>query len=154
MIPAFLMRAPLRYRNAREADWDVRRWPNFSPAEIACRCGGRYCGSSGSVVFTVAFLDAVQAVRNALGAPLYSSSWHRCPTHNALVGGAPQSEHVTIAADLYPPTGSDGKSRLYRAVMDTPFASGGIGFYRDWLHVDLGRRRRWASANGVSELWR
>jgi hypothetical protein len=142
-----------RYRNAREADWDVRRWPNFRPNEIACKCNGRFCGSTGEVVFTAAFLDAVQQVRNALGEPLYSSSWHRCALHNQHVGGAPQSMHKTIAADLYPPPGSPGKNRLYKAVLESPFASGGVGYYSGWLHVDLGPRRRWRSSAGVEALW-
>lgn len=142
-----------RYRNAREADWDVRRWPNFRPNEIACKCGGKYCGSTGQVVFSTAFLDAVQSIRTALEEPLYSSSWHRCAIHNLKVKGAARSMHKMIAADLYPPPGSSGRNRLYRAVMGSPFWDGGVGYYTNWLHVDLGPRRRWESSVGVSSLW-
>lgn len=140
-----------RFRNAREADWDYRRWPNFTPLEIACRCGGKFC--AGEVVFTTAFMDAIQGVRSDLGEPLYSSSWHRCPMHNAAIGGAANSQHKIIAADLYAPPGSEGRNRLLKAVMKSPFWGGGVGYYWNWLHVDLGRKRRWQSAPGVDASW-
>lgn len=62
-------------------DWT--RWPNFSKAEMACRC----CGQA---KMDPAFMDALQALREAVGEPLPVSSAYRCPAHNRRVGGGPE----------------------------------------------------------------
>ena len=67
------------------------RWPNFSPAEIACRGTGRIRIDEGA-------LDKLQALRDALGKPLIIRSAYRSPEHNRAVGGAPASKHMAGTA--------------------------------------------------------
>ena len=69
-------------REAGRALAPAWRWPHFSIAELACRCGGRFCG--GEYWHDPAFLDELEQVRADMGAPLVITSGHRC----ALVAAA------------------------------------------------------------------
>ena len=76
------------WRDVPESGW---RWPNFSPAEIACR-------GNGSLQINVEALDKLQALRDRLGKPLIVRSAYRSPEHNRAVGGATRSKHLDGAA--------------------------------------------------------
>lgn len=79
------------FRDVPAAAW---RWPNFSPAEIACR-------GTGKLLVNEAALDALQALRKRLGKPLIILSAYRSPEHNRAVGGAKASKHMEgIAFDV------------------------------------------------------
>ena len=55
------------WRDVPKAAW---RWPNFSPAEIACR-------GTGKLLVNEAALDKLQALRERLGTPLIIRSAYR-----------------------------------------------------------------------------
>ena len=61
--------------------------PNFSRAEMACRCG---CGLDH---MDEKFMMMLQQLRNKLG-PLPISSGVRCEKHNHDSGGYPKSAHL------------------------------------------------------------
>lgn len=68
-------------------DWS--RYPNFSEAEMRCKC----CGVA---AMDPAFLEWLQALRNRLNFPLPISSAYRCPKHNAAVSSSGSSgAHTT-----------------------------------------------------------
>jgi hypothetical protein len=78
------------------------RW--FSVAELACR-------GSGMLRLHPGFAEALDAFRDAFGAPMVPSSVCRSSAHNEAVGGAAQSLHIcdrearpgqqgTLAADI------------------------------------------------------
>src|SRR5690606_23456037 len=69
------------YDHWREAPGGTWRWPNFSPAEIACR-------GTGKLLVNEPALDKLQALRDRLGKPLTVRSAYRSPEHNRAVGGA------------------------------------------------------------------
>lgn len=125
-------------------DW---RWPDFSPAEFACKCDGRYC--SGEYWHDPVFLNAIQCLRSALGAPVIINSGHRCALWNAQVGGAPRSEHKRIAADIRLARHAPG--RLFAEAARAGFGS--FGFYRTFLHADLRAGRRWFGGAGAKAFW-
>ena len=85
------------------ADWralpaEQWRWPNFRPAEFACRgAPGR-----GSIRIAAPLLDKLQALRIAMGRPMVVTSGYRSAGYNAtLPGAAPNSTHVQgLAADI------------------------------------------------------
>ena len=79
-------------------DTSLWRWPHFSPRELACRCGGRFC--RGEYWHDESFLDALEALRADMAAPLVINSGHRCDLWNAWVGGAAHSMHKQIAVDV------------------------------------------------------
>ena len=82
------------YSHWREVPAAAWRWPNFSPAESACRGTAR-------LLLNEAALDNLQALRNQLGKPLKVRSAYRSPEHNRAVGGAKASKHLKgIAFDI------------------------------------------------------
>ena len=107
------------------ASWDAERWPNFSAHELACPCCGK-------MVIWAQALDAIQALRNAMGVPLTINSGHRCALHNARVGGAPLSQHKQLAFDVA--LGGHDCMALYRHARACGFT--GFGFGNSFLHLD------------------
>lgn len=75
--------------------WEPSKTPNFTPAEMACKCG---CGKAD---MDHAFMLKLQAVRDVVG-PLVVSSGYRCSKHNAAVSSTGlNGPHTTgKAADL------------------------------------------------------
>jgi zinc D-Ala-D-Ala carboxypeptidase len=54
------------------------RWPNFSPAELACK----HCRH---VRLSERFMDRLQRARSQAGFPFNVTSGYRCPAHNVNV---------------------------------------------------------------------
>ncbi|WP_233355704.1 D-Ala-D-Ala carboxypeptidase family metallohydrolase [Henriciella litoralis] len=115
------------------------RWPHFRAAELACKCGGRFC--DGAYWHAPLFLDALEQMRAfAGGRALVITSGHRCAGWNAAVGGAPLSQHKQIAADISL-IGHD-RHGLLQAARQAGFT--GLGLARSFLHVDRrARPARW-----------
>ena len=120
------------WRDVPAAAW---RWPNFSPAEIACR-------GTGKLLVNEAALDALQALRARLGKPLIIRSAYRSPEHNRAVGGAKASKHMEgIAFDVamanHDPEAFEAAARA--------IGFKGFGFYprSGFIHIDLGPSRSW-----------
>lgn len=113
----------------RGAAWDAARWPNFSARELACPCCGEMCVRTDA-------LDAIQALRNAMAAPLIIDSGHRCALHNAHVGGAPLSQHKSLAFDVR----LAGHAPM--ALREKARACGfhGFGYGNSFLHLDVRAR--------------
>lgn len=109
---------------------------HFAANEFACHCG---CGTGGDKIHPrlIELLEQLRA--NIGGLPLHINSGYRCPSHNAAVGGVPNSQHALgTAADVARPAGlSFGAFQWY--VDQLPFD--GIGLYPgdmgDFIHVDV-----------------
>ena len=123
------------YTHWRDVPKTAWRWPNFSPAEIACR-------GTGKLLVNEAALDMLQALRVRLGKPLIVLSGYRSPEQNRAVGGAKASKHLEgIAFDIamanHDPEAFEAAAR----------AAGfqGFGFYprSGFMHIDLGPARSW-----------
>jgi zinc D-Ala-D-Ala carboxypeptidase len=54
------------------------RWPSFTTAEMACKCG---CGA----LPAHGFMDRLQYVRTSADRPFVITSGARCPAHNSTV---------------------------------------------------------------------
>ncbi|SEL48042.1 YcbK family protein [Jannaschia helgolandensis] len=111
------------------------RWPNFSPAEIACR-------GTGKLLINEPALDKLQALRDWLVKPLIVRSAYRSPEHNRAVGGATGSKHMDgaafdIAMSNHDPVAFEAAARAVGFL--------GFGFYprSGFIHVDLGPARQW-----------
>ena len=79
------------FRHFRDVPDGIWRWPNFSPAEIAC-------WGTDKLLINAPALEKLQALRDRLGKPLILRSAYRSPEHNRAVDGAPQSKHMDGAA--------------------------------------------------------
>ncbi len=122
------------YRDVPQSRW---RWPNFSPAEIACH-------GSGQFLLHAPALDRLQALRDRLGKPLIVRSAYRSPGHNRAVGGAPRSKHMEgtafdIAMSNHDPADFQSAARACGFL--------GFGFYprSGFMHIDLGPARTWGT---------
>lgn len=116
------------------------RWRNFAPDEpnLACPCCGEF-------FLDEAAMDRLQHVRDLLGRPMHINSGHRCPIHNARVGGAPLSQHkLSIAFDISL-AGQDPR-RLLETCREGGFST--FGFYGTFLHTDMRVGRRWFTSAG------
>ena len=118
------------------------KWPDFTRAEMSCRhCGEFYIWPD--------FMDRLQADRKDVGRPFHILSAHRCSLYNALVGGAPLSQHLRLAVDIS--LHGHNKRALRTACRRAGFT--GFGFYSTFLHIDLGRPRQWFGGQKAKDLW-
>jgi hypothetical protein len=123
------------YDHWRDVPDGIWRWPNFSPAEIACR-------GTDKLLINAPALDKLQALRDRLGKPLILRSAYRSPEHNRAVKGALQSKHMNgaafdIAMSNHDPVAFEAAARAVGFL--------GFGFYprSGFMHVDLGPAREW-----------
>ena len=120
----------LHARDVKKKDW---RWNFFTPRELASR-GNR------SLKINTEALDRLEYARNLADKPFRIYSAYRDPIYNAKVGGVPLSRHkMGDAFDiaLY----GHNKYHLLECCKRAGFR--GFGFYKTFLHVDLGRKRHW-----------
>ncbi|WP_371378962.1 YcbK family protein [Sporomusa aerivorans] len=113
----------------------------FSDSELACKC----CGQLPVNGMDERLLQVLDAIRGAVGAPVSISCAYRCPSHNAEVGGVPNSQHVQgCAADVLVP---NGMSVNELAEIAEQCGADGIGRYYDslFVHIDTrGYAARWS----------
>lgn len=110
---------------------------HFKLKEFACK----HCGE---IKVDVDLLVRLEEVRRRIGnRPIIVTSGYRCPTHNARVGGAKNSQHkYGRAADIR----ANGVSvKEMNRVCDKVFYDGGVGLNGATItHVDTrGYRARW-----------
>jgi len=118
------------------------RWPNFTANEFTCNHCGEYYHDE-------RVLDALQAARSEIGKPIRINSAHRCRYHNARVGGAPLSQHLKLAIDI--DLRRQNPRRLSGALIRAGFK--GVGYYTNFIHVDMGRKRFWHGSEYSRKKW-
>ena len=123
------------FRHFSDVPESLWRWPNFSPAEIACRGTGR-------LKLHPAALDTLQALRNRLGKPLIVRSAYRSPEHNRAVDGAPRSKHMDGTAFDIAMSNHD-PAAFETAAREVGFLGFGTYPRSGFMHVDLGPARSW-----------
>ncbi len=144
MLHAFGMTKKL-FKNYHDFDLAKWHWPHFSPFELSCKCG-KHC--NGEYFHDEDFLDALERLRKQLG-PIFINSARRCPGHNKEAGGAKFSMHMReIAVDIK--IAPFSRKAIYDASLMAGFK--GLGFGVNFLHLDIGARRRWTYPGGLG-LW-
>lgn len=106
---------------------------HFSESELSCHCCGR-----GVDKISPRLLELLEALRANIGGPIEISCAYRCPSHNAEVGGVPNSQHVLgTAADVQTPDYDwcNTPEELLWYCEQLPFD--GIGLYEWGCHVDV-----------------
>ena len=111
---------------------------NFNCLEFLCKCG---CGSNHISPKVVAIC---QDIRDKLGVPVVINSGYRCKMHNESVGGSPKSLHlIGWAADLSFPNMKIEHAYELMKDLHGVYYSGGLGFYDNFIHIDIGYMRFW-----------
>ena len=102
----------------------------FKRKEFACKCG---CGTS---TVDAELLQVITDVREHFGRPVVINSGHRCAKHNAKVGGAKASVHMTgKAADIKV---SDASPSVVAGYLEQKHPDRyGIGRYPNFTHIDV-----------------
>ena len=117
---------------ASDSEW---KWPDFSPAEMACKGTGR-------IMVDVDAMDALQRVRTRIGKPMLITSAYRSPEHNKAVGGAKNSYHMKgVAFDIQ--MANHDPAEFEKIAREEGFK--GFGYYPNsgFLHIDTGPARSW-----------
>lgn len=116
---------------------------HFTLGELRCKDGtpvpDRFYDNA------VAICERAEALRFIAG-PLLVKSGYRTESHNRKVGGAKRSTHLTASAlDLRSAKYSGPQlAQMYLRLIDEGLVpDGGVGRYDTFVHIDLGRPRRW-----------
>lgn len=114
---------------------------HFDEREFLCHCG---CGGGPGRIHPNLVIG-LEMLRDLVHLPIVLTCAYRCPAHNAAVGGVPNSYHVQgFAADIHV-EGLTPYELAGQAARVPLFFQGGIGIYpkRGFVHLDVGRKRRW-----------
>jgi hypothetical protein len=107
---------------------------NFSRHEFTCHCG---CGFDS---IDERIVHRLQVVRDILQVPITINSGCRCLKHNYSVGGKPASFHLEGKAIDWT---VEDEATLMEADRLLTNWSGGFRHYLDFIHCDIGPKRRW-----------
>ena len=115
----------------------VKLSANFRVSEFACKDG------SDTVFISLGLVSVLQQIRDHFARPVIINSAYRNDAYNKKVGGADYSQHkYGMAADIYINGVSPATIAAYvETIMPN---TGGIGIYRNFVHVDVRTARaRW-----------
>ena len=118
---------------------------NFWMAEFHCRDGTKVPYEY--VPHVTRLADILQIIRDATNSPLQITSGYRTPEHNARVGRASHSQHLTgkaadIVSQRYTP--EELYETIERLIRQKKIPEGGLGLYNSFVHYDnRGRKARW-----------
>lgn len=116
---------------------------NFRWKEVRCKDGTYPPKEFLANCINAAFM--LERIRTFFGGrKIKVMSWYRSPSHNTKVGGEKNSLHMRGMAVDFVVVGMDPvdvANKLRAAAKELDI--GGIGKYKTFTHVDIGRRRNW-----------
>jgi uncharacterized protein YcbK (DUF882 family) len=117
---------------------------NFAKEELVCKDGTPVPDKS--LGNATEICKRAQVLRDFLGTALSVNSGYRTEAHNTKIGGAKNSYHLTASAlDLHC-TEWDAEllADVYQGLINIgAVPDGGLGRYPNFVHIDIGRPRRW-----------
>ena len=115
---------------------------NFRLGEFKCKCG-----KCPSVLVDTCLVDILQQIRDHFGVSVDINSGYRCKTHNANVGGDPNSSHMQgMAADIR----VKGVEPREVAKFAESIGVKRIGLYDSFVHIGSGVTKRfWLGHEGT-----
>lgn len=92
------------------------------------------CPHCGAMQMDAKFISQLTTVQFGMQEDLIITSGYRCPTHNAAIGGAPDSRHILgLAVDIAMDNGPKRWLLIKLAMMN---GMNGIGIGRTFVHLD------------------
>lgn len=113
------------------ADWKPELTPNFTPSEMACKCGT--CGGLADMKHS--FMMKLQAMRDELG-PLSIASGFRCAEHPEEKRKEKIGSHGQGGAADLKAKGGGHKYKIIESALKVGMV--GIGVANSFIHVDDG----------------
>lgn len=128
---------------SRKADGGKALTPNLKVEEFACRDG------SDVILISEELVTLLQKIRDHFKRSMEICSGYRTESYNQKVGGAAKSQHMLgMAADIAIAGISPLEVAQYAEFLQP--ASGGIGVYPTFTHVDVrAGRARWDNRSGA-----
>ena len=119
---------------------------NFNSKEFDCKDGTKVPEKYMDNLQKLA--NNLQVLRNELGVPVtVTGSGYRTPKHNAAVGGAKNSQHLTANAGDINAAGHTPKQlydKIEILIASGKMEQGGLGLYKNFVHYDRrGTKARW-----------
>lgn len=118
---------------------------NFNKREFNSKDGKRMPAHVEIYVRQVA--KQLQVLRDHIGSPIHINSAYRSPSHNAAIGGVPNSQHVLgKAADIVSRTLTPLQlfQTIEKLIAQGKMIEGGLGLYNSFVHYDIrGVKARW-----------
>ena len=119
--------------------------PHFYMNEVACRDRNRTLPTGAALASAERVSELMERIRQFFGnLPITVNSWYRTPEWNRQCGGAKNSQHLLGRAVDFTVHGikpSEVFKRLLPVVKE--LGIGGLGGYKGFVHVDIGKRRTW-----------
>lgn len=120
------------------------QWPNFTEAELACKC----CGEMNPNIEFVELMDEIQEMREELKFPFNITSSYRCPVHPIEADKSKPGQHAIAAVDIN--VHGDRALQLIECALKRGFT--GIGVNQQgplsgrFIHLDMrdGERKLWS----------
>jgi len=101
--------------------------------------------------------ENLQKIREFLKESIHINSAYRSSSHNAAIGGKPNSQHLLgKAADIAMKnfTSKDIIIVLERMILNGELKEGGLGLYNGFVHYDIrGQRARWNFSTKYKDFW-
>jgi len=95
---------------------------------------------SGEQYMSKEFIRKLDKIRNEVGFPMKITSGYRSITHNAKVGGVPNSAHTKgLAADISTPN-KKGQNAIIKAALKQGITRFGIA--QNFVHLDIDPEKR------------
>jgi len=121
---------------------------HFSASEFRCKDSARTAVPKYLYGNLQALMNNLEIIRTALGnKPITINSGYRTPKHNAAVGGASKSKHLTaMAADIRVSGVSASKvhATIKQLILSGKIRAGGLGKYNSFTHYDVrGEYKHW-----------
>ena len=128
----------------KEGKSKTRLSANFVAGEFACKCG-----QCKSILVDSELVNRLQQIRDHFGVPVNVNSGYRCKSHNAAVGGDPQSSHMKgMAADICLPGVKPAEVAKYAESIGIRR----IGKYDNFVHIGSGQTKRFWIGNEGKEV--
>ncbi len=122
--------------------------PHFLLSELRCHDGSEV--PEKYVANALAICQRAEVLRAVVG-PLIVVSGYRTPSYNKRIGGAARSQHMTASAlDLVSRevTAAALRGEYLLLIKQGEVPDGGVGTYPNFLHIDIGKPRRWVGGHG------